>query len=230
MSTLLKWTEISSQPENKRFEMLSAELTASGLANEFIPSVIPFEFLDEGPFDKEDQCDKFRDFVHNLKKNFDQVRVGGFFQQKISLLSHEYPAELFQIQVADALVHDQSKWWPRNFLFRAIHHLLLKEVKQIDLSNPVLIIGTGGESKTFISALIKLGFTRFNITGRDFSKCKILVEEMKRNYFSTRFECTEMNYLTQLPNIYSIGINTLYISPEEDLINSLIYFNFLAAG
>ncbi len=230
MNEIVKWTEISDQPDNKRFELLSSELKAAGFENEFCPSLIPAQFAHEDFLLQEEHCDEFREWLKGLKKSFSAFRIGGFFQENLQLLSHEYSAELLKIQVADSLDCVDSKWWPRNNLLHAFKYFLANEVKQIDLSNPVLVIGANAQSKSIIAALIKLGFTRFTITDREIEKSKLLVEELEKSFFSTRFEKTEASFLTQLPSIYFLALSTLRMEPDEDLIDSIVYFNFLTSG
>jgi hypothetical protein len=230
MNKFFKWSEISSQPENKRFELLSAELQASGFENEFCPTIVPPRFLIEESLKDEQTCDEFQDWLKKLKNNFAAFRLGGFFQNKLQLFSSEYPAELLKIQVADSLELKELRWWPRNYLLHAFKHFLANELKQLEFSDPVLMIGANSQSKSIIAALIKLGFTHFNITDRNFEEAKMLVEELQKSFFSTRFEKTEASFLTQLPNIYSLAICTLLIQPDEDLVGSLVYFNFLSTG
>ncbi len=226
----MKWSEISNEPQTKRFEALSQELKLSKFENEFVLPVLPAEFLVEKFFENEENCDIFRNYLKQIKIDFDQLRIGGFFKEKIDLMSTEYPADLMQTKTFDSLVKTGKRWWPRSQLFHAFIHLLTNEIKQVDFSSPILIVGANSDSKTIISALIKMGFSRFNVTDSDSELCHMLVQEMKRSYFSTRFEMTEIGYITQLPNIYSMGVNTISGELDETTKLALVYFNFLPKG
>ncbi len=223
----MKWTEISDSPHTKRFELLSEELKLSGIENSFVATELPVEFRDPGFFSNEEGCDQFRNFVNQFKLKYDQIRVGGFFRENIDLFSHEYPAELMQIRVLDSLVKSQDRWWPRNQQFHAFISVMIHEIKKFDFSAPILVVGANADSKTMISALIKLGFSHFNITDINSEKSRNLVSELKRCYFSSRFEVTEIGYVTQLSNIFSIGVNGISGDLDETTRMAVIYFNFL---
>ncbi len=226
----MKWTEISNQPDTKRFEILSEELKLSQCDNIFVPTDLPQEFKDENFFINDDNGDRFRLYVNQLKKDFDQIRVGGFFKEKMDYLSSEYPAELMQIKTLDSIVKTDGRWWPRNQLYHGLIHLLSHDIKHVDFSAPILVVGANSDSKTIISALIKMGFSTFNITDVDVEKCRAQVLDLQRNYFSSHFEMTEIGYVTQLPNIYSIGVNALRGELDETTKMAVIYFNFLPKG
>ncbi len=226
----MKWTEISNDPENKRFEVLSAELNKNGFKNQFVPTLLPNEFCKPEFFEVEENCERFRDFLKKIKNEYSQIRVGGFFKEKLDLFSHEYPAELIHIKTFDSMVKDGTRWWPRNQLLHAFVTLLNREIKQVDFLAPILILGANPQSKTVILALIKLGFANFNITDLDASKSRALVQDLSRKFFSVHFEMTEIGYVTQLPSIYSMGINTLSGELDETTKMAIVYFNFLPQG
>ena len=226
----MRWTEISDKPESKRYEFLSEELKLSKFENTFVATELPSEFRDRNFFLNEDNCDRFRQHLNTIKKDFDQIRVGGFFKAKLDVLSNEYPAELMQIKTLDSLVKNNSRWWPRNQLYHGFIHMMAHEIKQVDFSAPILIVGANSDSKTIISALIKMGFSTFNITDVDVEKCRAQVQDLQKNYFSSHFEMTEIGYVTQLPNIYSIGVNAIKGELDETTKMAVIYFNFLPKG
>ncbi len=226
----MKWTEISNLAEVKRYKLLSDELKLSNFENSFVSTKLPNEFCDLNFFASEDNCDRFRAYTNQLKKDFDQILVGGFFKDRIDLFSHEYPAELLQIKVLDSIVKVEDHWWPRNQLYHAFVYLMTHEVKRIDFSAAVLIVGANADSKSIIAALIKLGFSHFNITDINPEKCQILLRELQRCYFSVHFDMTEIGYVTQLTNTFSIGVNTLFGELDETTKMAVIYFNFLIKG
>jgi hypothetical protein len=210
---MVKWAEISLEPQTWRYELLMQELRESGFENEFHAITAP--------------ADAQSAVLLQAEKDFALLRLGTDWAMSSAHVTEKIPALMLTLKSADTMVYSEGGWWPRNFLFEAIQQITAQDIQELDLLGSVFLVGAGPEARAVIGALVKVGFKHFNITDPDEAAAQALVEDLKVSYFSARFQTTSKNHVTQLPGVYSVGVNTLSIIKHPELLNELYYFNFL---
>lgn len=211
------WTEIAVQPQRQRWELLSTELSRSGIENHYQAIEVESDAFDE-------------QLKEILKGDYAGIRIGSPFGERVTrILSYE-PALMMSLGAADSLVLSGDQWWTRSALFEALQKLLRQYAGQLNFTAEALIVGAGSAAKIAIAALVKIGFKRFKITNRFLDQGLSLIADLKKIYFGVHFEFTPVNQLIMLAGVHSIMVNTTPAGPQNELIQELLYFNFLEPG
>jgi hypothetical protein len=225
----LKWVEIADVPEQSRFQTLSDVLSKNGIENQL-------EFISVNEIDRDESASESRAIdletvLTNAKKDFGQIRIGGSLRSAVPKVVENFPASLLWLKAADALVpitnDGKTTWWPRNYFEQGFQRAFVKDIKNVDLSGAVFIVGATIEARAAIGALARMGFDRFSIADRDDDACEEFVRELTRSFLGLRVQAIQRNHITQLPAIHSAAINTLAVGQDEGMHAELAYFNFL---
>ncbi len=214
-----KWVEISRQPDKKRYQALEQALLLAGFENKV-------EFMET-----DEQI--FGETLQKAFGEFDQIRIGGALCEMAPRLLDHLPAEILTLQMADAFVPDPTvvgKWWPRCYLAEGYHRAIVSNVKNLDLSGAVFVLGAGTEARAAVGAFARLGFRRFSIADLDDDRGQSFADELKRRHFGAVFDFIPRHQITQLPAVHVIAVNTLPFGKDEGLHGELFYFNFLRVG
>jgi shikimate 5-dehydrogenase len=210
----MKWVVMGAQESDPRFVCLSDELK-----NLNIPNELTFANPNEGDILLE---------AERQTKKVDQIRMLGYYSEVISEYQNRSTGLTSLLGAADALVkRPTGEWWPCNYLYEGFSLEFVKHVKMIDLSSSALIVGSGAASKTIVGALVKFGFSRFNITDRFEDRAKSTIEKLKKSFFGVEFTFIPQATLMTLPGGSSVLLNSTPLRPDNDLLLDLYYFNFL---
>jgi hypothetical protein len=228
-----RWCEISDRSERKRFEALSQALSDAGCPNEVVFIETP------SSVSTPDQLSQFlQEELVRARQEFRQIRIGGRFQEIVlkGEICEQVPATTRLLKATDALLFTkgpasidsaQGRFLPRNFLFDGISETISSEVRVLDFSGPILIIGANPEARAVVGALIRFGFSRFSIIDLEDQRTSPLVEDFRRNYFGVDFQIIRKDLFTQIPGVHSCAINVLKAPVESAIFESLSYFNFM---
>lgn len=229
---MIRWVELSMYPERKRYQALSAALKEAGCENEV-------EFIEV------DQ-DHFEASLGTAQEQFVQLRLGGELCRRPVLFSSNMSTLMFALKSADAYVrkgpdgvavrsHEFARdsnhtWWPENYLQEGLRRALVADVKALDFSGSVFILGAGSEAHAIVAALARIGFNRFSVSDPDEATGKIFVEEAGKSFFGNRIQFVPRHLITQLPSVHSVVVNTLVRGRDQGILDELYYFNFLKFG
>ena len=220
----VRWIELSTACERERFTALSEALKIAGVANEV-------EFRDI-------KTSEFEEALNECCANFDQIRIGGELCELAAKNPERQPSSILILKAVDSYVKEtgsqnmkgQVSWWPRNFLFDGIQHSLVNDVENLDMGGVVFVLGATAEARAAIGALVRIGFKRFTICDPGVTKGQALLRDLNQSYFSVQFQLVSRQFITQLPGIHSIAVNTLKNGEDDEAFAELFYFNFLKPG
>lgn len=229
---MLRWAELSVYPERKRFETLSAALNDEGFKNE-----VSFIETDEG---------RFSEALKEAQNQYAQLRIGGELCRVVHQSADRMSTLMLALQTADAYAQMKSdgkfvrsqeesgaegnSWWPKNYLIEGIRRTLVADLKAVDFSGGVFVIGAGAEARAAVAALVRTGFIRFSISDPDEELGRAFIEEAEKVFFNCQFQFVPRHMITQLPSVNSVAINTLTIGRDGGVLDELFYFNFLKSG
>lgn len=217
---MIKWAEIADFSETIRMKTLSLALTRAGLENEVT-------FLGANRTN-------VADVVKQAQKEFSQIRIGGDLCADVLDLFENVPIAPKQIGAADSLLlipgPKGRQWWPRNFLTEGFHRAIVNDVKSLNTSSAVFVLGTGWEARSAIAALTKIGFRRFTISDKHDQIDESFIASLQRTHFDVDFQFVARAMITQLPSVHSVALNTLVKGRDDGALDELIYFNYLELG
>ena len=208
------WGDVAREPQTRRYETLSAELKLCGFEQAFVSQP-----LNENPL-----VSQWPDIE---KKGYEQLRVGRDECVDILEVTNEIPRQVSQLRGADALVRENGKWVARNFFHDAIVELMAQNVKSLDFTGDVLIVGSGGEARAAAFALSQVGFKQMTIAGGDDFEVAAVINHLRRHCFGVNFSDAKTSQLTQMAATSSVAVNTLSTTGTHPLLTELSYFNFL---
>jgi shikimate 5-dehydrogenase len=213
----VKWVEISTRAERERFTALSTLLKESGVQNQV-------SFIECGE-------EEFGAVLTQAMRDYDQVRIGGHHKQNAYQCSTHLPASVQTLKVVDAFVKGKDgEWWPRCFLGDAIMESISEDMTKLDFTGAILVIGAGADARAAVSAFVRVGFNRFNITDESDDLADAAVADLRRSFFNVQFNHVPRHMITQLPSIHSVAINTVSLAANDGIMTELSYFNFLKPG
>ncbi|MES2768699.1 MAG: hypothetical protein V4596_06085 [Bdellovibrionota bacterium] len=212
----LKWCEIGPL-KTPRLEVLSQYLNSKGIQNQFTF----IEATDANLKEKIAEATAQKLSIRFHPKNIDQV----------SLNIKNNLRELENLKAVDSLMFDEKKgYWPEILFRDSLFEFLTHTVKNLDVMDKGFVIGTCGLARASIAALIKLGFSKINITSKDDESALNLIKDFKEIFYNVQFEYTKRVDVTILPGTHGLVINTFSVLDSEDFPNEIYYFNFLKKG
>lgn len=219
MSDLVRWCAIADpkrRSDEKRYLALSEAMKLSGLDNEmtFLTST----------------AENIQNVLDSARNDFAQIRFVGQVGTWVLPILERIPSAVKSLKSADALVCETHEWWPRFFLVEGLNQMLANDHAMLDLRGSVFIFGATSEARAVIAALSKIGFNKMIISDPDEAVCTAFVEDLRKSYFGTQFQSVPRQFVTQLPGICSVAVNTVSESDAGNSSSDLAYFNFLKAG
>lgn len=212
----LKWCEIG-PAKTHRFEVLSQYLNSKGIKNQFTFIEATPENLSEKILEAKNQ----KLFIRFNSKFFDIASVK--LQNNLR--------ELETLKAVDSLMFDAKKgYWPEILFRDSLFEYLTHNVKSLDVMQKALVVGTCGLARACIATLVKLGFSKINITSKDDQAAADLIKDFKEIFFNVEFEYTKRSDVTILPGTHGLVINTFSLLDTDDFPNEIYYFNFLKKG
>lgn len=212
----LNWCEIGLE-KSPRNEILSEYLKNKGIPNQF--SFIKSEISELKEKIKEAQ---------NAKQH---IRFHPAFLEHVSKNIGNSTRELDAIKSIDSLMYDAKLgYWPENLLKESILECLTLKIKNLDVSQQTFVIGSDGVARSAITALIKLGFSKINVTGEDDDETLSLIKEYKNLFFNVDFGFVKRNDVTILPGSHGLVVNAVSVLESKNFTTEIYYFNFLKKG
>lgn len=216
---MIKWAEISFEPDQKRFGVLANFLSQAGLENsvDFITS----------------EEHEFPEVISRLQGEYHQLRIGGELALHTPDVGPQKPAEILQTRFADALLAHEGEprpIWPKCCLAEGFRRAMVSDVKTIDQSASVFIYGGTCEARAAVNALSRMGFRKFTIADSNDLRGQMLVDNFRESYFGSQFVFVPRHHVTQLPAVHSVAVNTLIGGVIDGALRELFFFNFLKPG
>lgn len=213
---MIKWVEIARSPSPARYEILQDFLRQKGIENQFEALAV--------------ETQDFPRTLEEVFKTHDSILLGSPYKVEILPQLKSISAKMQIIRSVDCMFREGDTWWPRSVLNFAMEDILTTYGAHVDLDASALIVGAGGAARLVCAALIKMGLKKINITNKDNNQGLALIEDFKRYYFDVEFEFIPQNRLVLLPGTNCVLINTTPLSPQNELLYELYYFNFLQAS
>lgn len=200
-----------------RHEIFSRFMTSQGIKNEYQFIETPVENLSEAILKAQDE----KLFIRFHPSYFDKApkHIGNSFRESKLLNS------------ADSLIFEEGgSYWPSLVARDSLFEFLAAKVKNLDVNQNVFCIGTCGLTRSVLAALIKLGFSKINITGGNRDEAEKLISDFSQIYFNVSLQFTQKSDVTILPGIHGLVVNTLSALDGDEFPTEIYYFNFLKKG
>lgn len=211
---MTKWATIAFDIDKRRYEYLSDFLRDQGIKNQW-------EYIEINPTE-------FLEHIHEIKKDFDQVRIDSPFRHTAFLATKKHEADMLVLRSADCFFQDQrGEWWLRSATYHGMERVLNDLNVPLDKEGAALIVGAGGAARAAISTLVKAGMSKFNITSAFDDQVLDLIRDLEKLYFSVKFNFVSQGQLVLLSGTNSVVVNTTPYTASNEIVKELAYFNFL---
>lgn len=138
------------------------------------------------------------------------------------------PVSLFG--VADLFLRHEERWDPELLLERALHDVIVRQGKNLDLSESAYVIGRGASLRIVGGVCLGLGFRRVCLVGEDESDLLFEKDLLRDFYLSSEVVALPAHSLTLQTVGASLLVNTLDLTERPELSSDLAYFNFMKRG
>lgn len=207
-----RWTSLSPNNEDKRWQLLSRYISELGVQNEFETFATPDEGLDD------------------LSKldHFHYVRISSRFGPQVLKLVPVQSSWITTLGVIDGMMkREDGKWWPMCALFEAFGAIIFELGQDLDMRGNVLVAGAGGTARIAIAALFKSGFRNFLMTNFKESEAQITIDEVRSKFFGLTLQWVAQEKIVLLPGESTVIVNCTPSVEENPLLVELSYMNFL---
>ncbi len=209
----IKWAEIAQHNSELRFNILSEFLNENGFKN-------TVEFVAMG-------LDEFHSEFLKLIEKYDCVRIGSPYASMVMPMFQGQTSEMVMIGAGDCLWRIDKEWRLYAANYFGLRYIIHDKGNLIDLESPILVVGSGAGARMAIAAFIRAGVKKINVTNKFPEQTKEMIASLEKSFFGVQFEFIAEERLVLLPGSNSVLINTTPLSPSNDLLNELYYFNFL---
>ncbi len=145
----------------------------------------------------------------------------------MDLFSH-HPVLVRESSCFDFIHFQNEKYWPELFLMEALSQKIVLKAPRLNTHSIAYVTGSTAMVRLVIAVLFKLGFKQFNIVSDDLDQSALLMEELKRKFFSINVNLIKNTELTLQPNNGSVLMNTLSFDSKSIILEDLYYLNFIS--
>lgn len=212
---MFNWLEVSLEPYEKRYQCLSEQMSSVGIENQFSAQKMP---IDEASWQ----------VLKTQLSRMDGIRLGRGWGEGILRSLPDHSVHVSRLGAADCLIKADGRWWPQSAAYQGLLEVSSQHGQYFDLTSTALIVGAGAMARTSIAVLFREGFKKFGLTALDRDRGLKLIEQMQRVFLGAEFKFIPKDELILLPGIYGIVVNTTPSTSDNQLLQELSYFNFLA--
>lgn len=137
------------------------------------------------------------------------------------------PTEVRSLYCADGIFLEDGQWWPRLDLKDAIHELIVKKGKNLDIKETAFIIGEGVFLRLLGALAASFGFARVTMVGLSEEDVQQQIRFLQQAFVGIDWRMMEASQLTMQTSTATLLMNALSIKSHEHIVNDLAYFNFM---
>lgn len=140
------------------------------------------------------------------------------------------PTQVRLLECFDFYLPENSKWYPRLLFYEAIHNVLVKRARDLDIRVPAFIVGQGECLRVAAAVCTELGYSEIYLIGENAAELHRESRILSRGNLGIKFTVLPIEELTIQAVSASLIINTVQLPHESELLKDLSYFNFMNTG
>lgn len=140
------------------------------------------------------------------------------------------PREILLLRHVDVIdQRDPKKTWPRSLLTTALKHSVLRKKRSLDLRARALTTGVSPLTRAALLAIFEIGYRKASLvhTQDEAPAAEKIREDFSKFCFGLQIELQKRSELTLAPNNGTLLLNVDDLEKDEDLLQTLLYLNFL---
>lgn len=140
------------------------------------------------------------------------------------------PSLVRELQVCDTLMREDGQYWPRLLLQDSIRELIVKSSRDHDIRNAAYIICNDSIGRVMASLLTNLGHRRVFMVSQNERFLKNEIPIIQRFFLGIEIQGVLAEQLTMQADRASLLVNCVDLSGEQQMLNDIVYFNFMQQG
>jgi len=140
------------------------------------------------------------------------------------------PLPVSLANAADLFIWKKNQWDANLILGEAIHDVIVKEGKALDLTQSAFVTGEGAELRVAASVCLRLGFQNVRLIGEDEDRLAEQARLLSATFGGARISALPAHELTMQTVNATLLVNTLELTDRPEIASDLSYFNFMKRG
>lgn len=140
---------------------------------------------------------------------------------------NKFPQGLGRTEFVDSIWLEEGTFWPRSLYPEVLRDLIVRVGRTLDTRAWAYVAGVGPWARLAVMAAFDLGFRRLRVITNDtegFNDLRIRIEKF---CFGLEIQPLETADVTLQPNNGSLLINTADLQNDADMLQTLLYLNFI---
>lgn len=139
------------------------------------------------------------------------------------------PREVLLVRHVDFIERDGQKLWPRSLLTQSLRQIVLRRAKSLDLRAWGLVTGVSPAARAALVSVFDLGYRQVRLVHNEPEEeaAQVLKADFEKFCFGLHIELQRRGELTLQPNNGSILVNVCDLKADADLLQTLLYLNFI---
>lgn len=211
------WCVLTSEDNSDHYNQVSSYLNSAAVPNKL-------EYI-------KINADEFGPKLKEVSEKFEFVLIGSDFLESVSAVIPKNYVDIESLNSVDGIVKEKDgATWPVQFLDQAMVNFVSNECRDVGVTNPGFVIGSGGLARAVISGMVKSGFTTIVVADTHVDKTRKMVEGLQKLFFNLTISVCSKEQITLLSGVHSLCVNTVSIFDDLDLFKELFYCNFIKRG
>lgn len=162
-----------------------------------------------------------------LEKKADVILIDPIETAEWIERSKNIPIEISRYGFADSLWLQEGRYWPRALTSGLLRDFVVQVAKTLDISAWAYIVGGGPWAQMFVYLASDIGYRKICLVADNPDPIDEIFQKVKKHCFGLETRILAPGDLTQEPNNGSLLINTLNLESEPNLLQNLLYLNFV---
>ncbi|PWU22551.1 MAG: hypothetical protein C5B49_00455 [Bdellovibrio sp.] len=162
-----------------------------------------------------------------LEKFTDLIIVDPLESSEVLHQLKQNPQDVGRLHFVDSVWLESGRYWPRNFYEEVLRELIVRIGQRLDIAAVAYVAGTGPWARLAAVAAFELGYRRVSLISNDSPKSQQDIQRLSSFCFGLEIEILATAEMTLKPNNGSLLINTLDLQADRDMLETLLYLNFI---
>lgn len=165
--------------------------------------------------------------IQGALDEYDLIKLSSRFFYEASLLFSAVPPLLSLIQSVDLVFKKDHQLWPHLIFKEGLHSSILMRHPSLNIKGGGLIIGGSSEALQSAFVLAELGLSQITLVVEDEKQGESIKKLLTQALFQIQIEIITREKVILLPGVYSVLVCCEDLKNKQDLLTSILYFNYL---
>lgn len=160
-------------------------------------------------------------------KGFNAIRIESSWTHEAFQLFSAVPTFVSILESIDFIYLKENGLWPDLIFREGLHSVILSMHPSLNIKGAGLIVGISKEAIQAALVLIELGISQVTFVVEDETQGNSIKKLLNQFFFKIRIDAITKEKVILLPGVYSILICCENLQDKQELLTSILYFNYL---